>query len=110
MMQDKDDVKRVTKWIISKGDVALYQQEFSGASDSSFADDKATRCSSEGMIFHLFGTPVDWKAARQKTVTKSSTDAEWHQMGCLNAIHPGAKRCCAVVQQGHHLQGQGNAA
>ena len=58
-------------------DVAIQlHHDFVGASDSSFADDRTTRCSSEGMIFHLFGTPVDWKAARQKTVTKSSTDAE----------------------------------
>ena len=45
-------------------------------SDASFADDKLTRRSSEGMLFKLFGTPVDWKATKQRTVTKSSTDAE----------------------------------
>ena len=56
--------------------MTFHRHNFAGASDASFADDRETRCSSEGMIFHLFGTPIDWKAARQKTVTKSSTDAE----------------------------------
>jgi len=50
--------------------------EFMAASDASYADDSATRRSSEGWIFTLFGGPIDWKAIRQRTVTKSSTEAE----------------------------------
>jgi hypothetical protein len=46
------------------------------ASDASFADDPITRYSSEGYIFKLFGGPIDWKATRQRSVTKSSTEAE----------------------------------
>lgn len=52
------------------------RREFFGASDASFGDDSVTRKSSEGWIFSLFGGPVDWKAARQTTVTKSTTEAE----------------------------------
>ena len=43
---------------VSTTDLFL-QHDFAGASDASFADDGETRCSSEGMVFHLFGTPVD---------------------------------------------------
>jgi hypothetical protein len=50
--------------------------EFLGASDASFADDEATRRSSEGYLFKCFGGAVEWKAGRQTTVTKSSTEAE----------------------------------
>jgi hypothetical protein len=50
--------------------------EFLAASDASFADDPTTRKSSEGWIFSLFGGPIDWKATKQKTVTKSSIEAE----------------------------------
>jgi hypothetical protein len=52
------------------------QPEFLAASDASFADDATTRKSSEGWIFSLFGGPIDWKAVKQRTVTKSSTEAE----------------------------------
>jgi hypothetical protein len=46
------------------------------ASDALFADDPITRYSSEGYIFKLFGGPIDWKATRQRSVIKSSTEAE----------------------------------
>ena len=49
---------------------------FFGASDAAYADEPETRRSSEGFLFKLFGLPVDWKAAIQRTVTKSTTEAE----------------------------------
>lgn len=55
---------------------AYLGHEFFGASDASFADDKLTRRSSEGWMYYFLGGPIDWKAARQTTVTKSSTEAE----------------------------------
>ncbi|KAI1685790.1 Pol protein [Pyrenophora tritici-repentis] len=49
---------------------------FYGASDAAYADEPDTRRSSEGYLFKLYGLSVDWKAAIQKTVTKSTTEAE----------------------------------
>lgn len=49
---------------------------FFGASDAAFADDVETRQSSQGYIFQLFGMTVDWKSTLQRTVTKSTTEAE----------------------------------
>jgi hypothetical protein len=46
------------------------------SSDAAFADDKLTRRSSDGYLFQLFGGAIDWRAAKQKTVTTSSTEAE----------------------------------
>lgn len=46
------------------------------ASDASFADDPETRRSSDGYILTLFGGPIMWRAARQNTVTTSTTEAE----------------------------------
>nr|XP_036576325.1 reverse transcriptase domain protein [Colletotrichum truncatum]KAF6783050.1 reverse transcriptase domain protein [Colletotrichum truncatum] len=46
------------------------------AGDASFADDEETRRSSQGYIISLFGGPIQWKAARQNTVTTSTTEAE----------------------------------
>lgn len=51
-------------------------QIFSCASDAAFADDLATRHSSDGYLFQLYGGPIDWRASKQKTVTTSSTEAE----------------------------------
>jgi Reverse transcriptase (RNA-dependent DNA polymerase) len=62
-----------------------YAIEFSGhpgsdifvcSSDASFADDPTNRRSSDGYLFQLYGGAIDWRAARQKTVTTSSTEAE----------------------------------
>jgi hypothetical protein len=49
---------------------------FFGASDAAFADDVETRRSSQGYVFQLFGMTVDWKSTLQRTVTKSTTEAE----------------------------------
>jgi hypothetical protein len=46
------------------------------ASDAAYADDPATRHSTEGYLFKLFNGPIDWRSTKQKTVTTSSTEAE----------------------------------
>jgi hypothetical protein len=42
---------------------------FACASDATFADDKATRHSSDGYLLTLFGGAIDWHSIKQKTVT-----------------------------------------
>ena len=49
---------------------------FVASSDSAFADDKATRNSSYGFCFSLFGGVIHYKAVKGSTVTTSSTKAE----------------------------------
>jgi hypothetical protein len=46
------------------------------ASDASFADDTETRRSSQGYTMSLFGGLIAWKAARQSTISTSTTQAE----------------------------------
>jgi hypothetical protein len=53
------------------------QNVFLACSDASFANDQETRKSSQGYVFQLFGGPIDWKANKQRTVTTSSTEAEF---------------------------------
>jgi hypothetical protein len=45
-------------------------------SDASFADDVETRRLSHGYTVLLFGGLITWKAARQDTITTSTTEAE----------------------------------
>jgi hypothetical protein len=45
------------------------------ASDAAYADNP-DRKSSQGYICMLYGGPVDWQAAKQKTVSTSTTEAE----------------------------------
>ena len=52
------------------------QQIFSSSSDSAFADDQATRKSSYGFRFILYGGPIYYKAIKGMTVTTSLTEAE----------------------------------
>ena len=49
---------------------------FACASDSAFGDDPLTRRSSDGYLFQLYEGVIDWRAAKQSTVTTSSTEAE----------------------------------
>jgi hypothetical protein len=52
------------------------KRQFVAASDASFADDYATRRSSQGYVLMLFNGPILWQSVRQKTVTTSTTEAE----------------------------------
>ncbi|KKF92108.1 Endonuclease [Ceratocystis platani] len=54
----------------------VYESNFKVYSDSAFADNIDTRRSSYGSLFMLHNGAIDWKAARQSTVTTSSTEAE----------------------------------
>jgi hypothetical protein len=63
-------------FVIPIEDADTNEPIFFGASDAAYADEPDTRRSSEGYLFKLYGLPVDWKAAVQKTVTKSTTEAE----------------------------------
>jgi hypothetical protein len=65
-------------------------QELRISSDASFADDPETRRSSHGYIISLFGGPIIWKAARQPTVSTSTTQAE------LLAVEHTAKETMAL--------------
>jgi hypothetical protein len=49
---------------------------FRAALDASFADDTETRQSTEGYTFHLFNTLIDWQSSKQRTVVRSTTEAE----------------------------------
>lgn len=46
------------------------------ASDASFADDNATRRSTQGYLIKLFNGPITWQSSKQKTVSTSTTEAE----------------------------------
>lgn len=46
------------------------------AADASFADDEESRRSSHGYTVRLYGGLIHWRAARQDTVTTSTTEAE----------------------------------
>lgn len=52
------------------------KQVFLACSDASFGNNPTTRKSYQGLIFSLFGGPIDWAANKQRTVTTSSTKAE----------------------------------
>ncbi|RMZ78499.1 hypothetical protein DV736_g6692, partial [Chaetothyriales sp. CBS 134916] len=51
-------------------------RSFICASDTSFADDKLDRKSSQGFVMILFGGLITWRANKQNTVTTSTTEAE----------------------------------
>jgi len=46
------------------------------ASDASFGDEAEIRISSYSLVILFFGGVIHWRAARQNTITKSSTEAE----------------------------------
>ena len=67
-------------WAAQPSEVEESEPIFFGASVASFADDTDTRASSEGYLFKLFRLPIDWKATKQRTVTKSTTEAELYAL------------------------------
>ena len=61
---------------------------FYGYSDSDWAGDRATRRSTSGYLFYLYGGVITWRSTRQKAVTVSSTEAEYY--GLTNAAKDAA--------------------
>jgi hypothetical protein len=51
--------------------------ELEGMSDSDYAGDKQTRTSVFGYIIYFCGAPIAWKSKASKSVTLSSTEAEY---------------------------------
>jgi hypothetical protein len=62
-------------YYLTKPYEAEEDQVFYGASDAAFADHPERR-SSQGYLFSLYRLLIDWKATVQKSVTKSTTEAE----------------------------------
>ena len=48
-----------------------------GLSDSEYAEDRDTRISVYGYIIYFCGSPIAWKSKSGKSVTLSSTEAEY---------------------------------
>ena len=46
-------------------------------SDSDYATDKETRISIAGFVLYLMGVPISWKSKGMKSVTLSSSEAEY---------------------------------
>jgi hypothetical protein len=65
-----------TRFLAIQYDGEHREMQLQIASDSSYADDPDTRRSSYGYVISLFGGLIIWKAARQNTVTTSSTESE----------------------------------
>ena len=61
---------------IEYSEETLKNHIFIRASDAAFGDNLVTKKSTEGYLFTLFGGPIDWQSTKQKSVTKSSTEAE----------------------------------
>ena len=58
----------------SKKDIKNYI--FIRASDAAFGNNLVSRKSTKGYLFTLYRGPIDWRSTKQKSVTKSSTEAE----------------------------------
>jgi Reverse transcriptase (RNA-dependent DNA polymerase) len=78
---------RTIKYVICTENLALKlkpnlqtqgaQFHLSGISDSDYAGDRATRTSVYGYVIYFCGAPIAWKSKAGKSVTLSSTEAEY---------------------------------
>lgn len=52
-------------------------ESLTGFADADWAGDLDTRCSTSGYLFQIGNAPVSWSSKRQKTVARSSAEAEY---------------------------------
>jgi len=91
---------RTTKFVLDTKDYGLKlnvdttkeKWEMTVFTDSDYAGDKETRRSVTGFVIYLRGVPVSWKSRGQKSVTLSSTEAEFV------ALSEAAKEIKFIVQ------------
>jgi len=76
-------VKRVFKYLIGTAELGITYKSggnnfvLEGYSDADFASDIDTRRSTTGYVFMLAYSPITWSLQRQKSVTLSTTEAEY---------------------------------
>ena len=76
-------VKRVFRYLAGTVNLGIHFQSNAnepflvGYSDADFAGDVDQRKSTSGYLFILGGGPISWKSQRQRTVTLSTTEAEY---------------------------------
>ena len=85
--EDYERMLRLTKFVHDTKDKCLIMDIKDGRNseiikvvafcDSDYAGDKETRKSVTGFIIYLNGVPISWKSKGQRTVTLSSTEAEY---------------------------------
>jgi hypothetical protein len=66
--------------IVYRRDAAEDSGVLHGFSDADWAQDPHGRKSVTGYVFFLAGAPVSWSSRRQKTVARSSVEAEYYAM------------------------------
>jgi hypothetical protein len=77
--QHHQAVDRILRYLKKYRGLALQygrNDDFTVASDASFADDPEDRKSPQGFAMTLFGGLIAWRASKQDTVTTSTTEAE----------------------------------
>jgi hypothetical protein len=95
------ELKRLLKFIIDTKDYGLKicpkieynnKWELTIYTDSNWAGDKETRCSVSGYIIFFMGVAILWRSKLQKTVSMSSSEAEYY------AISEAARDIKFVIQ------------
>ena len=74
-------VKRIFRYLRGTMQLKLTyrgpMQPLTGYSDSDYAGDPATRCSTLGYVFNLGSAAISWSSKRQPTVVLSTCEAEY---------------------------------
>jgi hypothetical protein len=91
-----EEMKRMIKYALDTKDLALKIKpildikdawSMVGYRDSDYATDHKTRISISGYTLYLMGVPISWRSKGQKSVTLSSTEAEYIAMSeCAKEI------------------------
>ena len=80
------EMLRVIKYVLDTKNLGLKIEPTEGRntpsdlvcfSDSDYAGDPETRCSVYGYVLYIKGVPVAWRSKGQRSVTLSSSEAEW---------------------------------
>lgn len=70
-------VKTKYKVLFMKPDLDKEEWKIKGYSDSDYAGDKNNRISITGYIIYIMNAPVAWRSKSQRSVTLSSSEAEY---------------------------------
>lgn len=94
-------VKRILRYLKATYDHGLRYQpgklELNAYSDADYAGDPDTRHSTGGFCVYFGSNLISWSSKKQKTVSRSSTEAEYRQLAYtaaeLSWLHPYSEIC-----------------